>query len=180
MRTDTLIRVGGAAAILAGVLRAAGSFASAAGNEIERQSLYFIIDLLLLLGVLAVYARSHEAVGRWGAAGFLATVAGILLVRSSRAVPGLDLYPAGAALVAIGWLALGFTSWAWAHGSPLVPLLLLLSLVVGAISQVNGSAATLFAASGVLFGAAMIEAGRQLLHASRLESRRASANTVDR
>lgn len=35
------------------------------------------------------YAQSQEAVGRWGAAGFLTTVVGILLVRSSRAVPGL-------------------------------------------------------------------------------------------
>ena len=48
MRMDTLIRVGGGAAILAGVLRAVGSFASG-GSEVARQSLYFIVDLLLLL-----------------------------------------------------------------------------------------------------------------------------------
>jgi hypothetical protein len=88
MRMDTFVRVGGGAAILAGVLRAAGSFVSG-GSEVERQSLYFIVDLLLLLGVFAAYTQNHEALGRWGAAGFLTTVAGILLVRSSRAVPGL-------------------------------------------------------------------------------------------
>ena len=48
MRLSTLVRVGGVAAILAGVLRAASSFASA-GSEVERQALYFIVDLLLLL-----------------------------------------------------------------------------------------------------------------------------------
>jgi len=85
---------GGWAAILAGVLRAGGSLVSG-GSEVERQSLYFIVDLLLLLGVFAAHAQNHEALGRWGAAGFLTTVAGILLVRSSRAVSGLDLYPAG-------------------------------------------------------------------------------------
>ena len=85
MRMDTFVRVGGASAILAGVLRAAASFASR-GSEVERQMLYFIVDLLLLLGVFAAYAQNHEALGRWGAGGFLATVAGILLVRSSRAV----------------------------------------------------------------------------------------------
>jgi hypothetical protein len=68
---DTLVRIGGVSAILAGVLRAAGSFASGPG-EIEQQSLYFIVDLLLL-GVLAVYAQNHEALGRWGEGGFLAT-----------------------------------------------------------------------------------------------------------
>ena len=109
MRMDALVRAGGAAAILAGVLRAAGSFASGAGSEVERQSLYFIVDLLLLLGVLAVYAQNHAALGRWGAAGFLTTVVGILLVRSSRAVPGLDLYPAGALSVAIGWVLFSLT-----------------------------------------------------------------------
>lgn len=44
MRLNTCIRVGGGAAILAGVLRAVGSFASG-GSEVARQSLYFIIDL---------------------------------------------------------------------------------------------------------------------------------------
>ena len=64
MRPDTLLRVGGWAAIIAGVLRAAGSFASDVGGEVERQSLYFIIDFLLLVGVIAAYAQEHEVVGR--------------------------------------------------------------------------------------------------------------------
>ena len=110
MRLSTLVRVGGAAATVAGVLRAASSFVSG-GSEVERQALYFIVDLLLLLGAFAAYAQNHETVGRWGAAGFLTTVAGTLLVRSSRAVPGLDLYPAGALSVAIGWVLLTGAWW---------------------------------------------------------------------
>ena len=62
MCLSTLVRVGGAAAMLAGVLRVASSFASGA-SEVERQALYFMVDLLLLLGTFAV--------GRWGAAGLL-------------------------------------------------------------------------------------------------------------
>jgi hypothetical protein len=121
MRLSTLVRVGGAAAILAGVLRAASSFASG-GSEVERQALHFIVDLLLLLGAFAAYAQNHEAVGRWGAAGFLTTVAGTLLVRSSRAVPGLDLYPAGALSVAIGWVLLSGAWWRTAKGPAFVPV----------------------------------------------------------
>src|SRR5438094_6210699 len=134
MRTDTLVRVGGWAAILAGVLRAAGSFASG-GSEVERQSLYFIVDLLLLLGVFAAYTPNHEALERWGAAGFLTTVAGILLVRSSRAVPGLDLYPAGALSVAIGWVLLSLDWWKRATGPAFVPVLFVLSIVTGIVGQ---------------------------------------------
>jgi hypothetical protein len=161
MRLSTLVRVGGAAAILAGMLRAASSFASG-GSEIERQALYFIVDLLLLLGVFAAYAQNHEAVGRWGAAGFLTTVAGILLVRSSRALPGLDLYPAGALSVAIGWVLLSSAWWRRAKGAAFVPVLFVLSIVTGLVGQMV-SRASLFVASGVIFSAAVAGVGSQVL-----------------
>ena len=160
MRLSTLVRVGGAAAILAGVLRAASSFASG-GSEIERQALYFIVDLLLLLGAFAAYAQNHEAVGRWGAAGFLTTVA-VLLVRSSRAVPGLDLYPAGALSVAIGWVLFTGAWWRTAKGPAFVPVLFALSIVTGLVGQIV-SRASLFVASGVIFGAAVARVGGQVL-----------------
>ena len=161
MRLSALIRVGGAFAILAGVLRAASSFASG-GSEVERQALYFIVDLLLLLGAFAAYAQNHEEVGRWGAAGFLTTVAGTLLVRSSRAVPGLDLYPAGALSVAIGWVLLTGAWWRTAKGPAFVPVLFALSIVTGLVGQVV-SRASLFVASGVIFGAAVARVGGQVL-----------------
>ena len=158
MRMDTFVRGGGAAAILAGVLRAAASFAW--GSEVERQVLYLIVDLLLLLGVFAAYAQNHEALGRWGAAGFLTTVAGILLVRSSRAIPGLDLYPAGAFSVSIGWVLLSFDWRRTANGPAWVPALFALSLATGLVGHLVPRAADLFVASGVIFGAAMVGVGR--------------------
>ena len=161
MRLSTLVRVGGAAAIFAGVLRTASSFFSG-GSEVERQALYFIVDLLLLLGVFAAYAQNHEAVGRWGAAGFLTTVVGILLVRSSQTVPGLDLYPTAALSVAIGWVLLSLAWWRTASGPTFVPALFVLSIVTGLVGQIV-SRASLFVASGVIFGAAVAGAGRQVL-----------------
>jgi hypothetical protein len=161
LATRSLVRVGGASAILAGVLRVASSFASG-GSEIEPQALYFIVDLLLLLGVFAAYAQNHEAVGRWGAAGFLTTVVGILLVRSSHTVPGLDLYPAGALSVAIGWVLLSLAWWKTAKGPTFVPVLFVLSIVTGLVGLIV-SRASLFVASGVIFGAAVAGAGRQVL-----------------
>jgi hypothetical protein len=177
MRRDTLVRIGGAAAILAGVLRAAGSFPSGADSEVERQSLYFIVDLLLLLGVFAAYAQNHEVLGRWGAGGFLTTVGGILLVRSSRAVPGLDLYPAGALSVAIGWVLFSLTWWRMANGSAFVPFLFVLSIVTGLVGQRVTRAGGLFVVSGVIFGAAMVGVGRQVLLAAAAP--RNKARSVD-
>jgi len=178
MRIGTILRVGGRAAILAGVLRAAGSFASW-GSEVERQSLYFIIDLLLLLGVFTAYAQNHETLGRWGAAGFLTTVAGILLVRSSRAVPGLDLYPAGALSVAIGWVLLSLDWWKKANGASFVPLLFVLSLMTGLAGQIVQRSAPLFVASGVIFSAAMVGVGRQVLLAASAAPRNEGSSRVD-
>jgi hypothetical protein len=165
MRMDTFVRVGGASAILAGVLRAAASFASW-GSEVERQVLYFIVDLLLLLGVFAAYAQNHEALGRWGAGGFLATVAGILLVRSSRAVPGLDLYPPGAISVSIGWVLLSLDWRRTANGPAFLPVLFALSFVTGLAGQIVPGATALLVASGLIFGAAMVGVGRQVLRAA--------------
>jgi hypothetical protein len=164
MRLQTLVRIGGTAAILAGVLRAATSFASGAG-DIEQQVLYFIVDLLLLLGVLAVYAQHHQVVGVAGAVGFLATIAGILLVRSSRAIAGLDLYPIGAVTVATGWVLLSVAWWKRAQGSGFVPFLFVLSMITGSIGQLAAPASPLFLASGIIFGAAIVGVGRGVLKA---------------
>jgi len=176
MRMNTLVRVGGWAAILAGVLRAAGSFVSW-GSEVERQSLYFIVDLLLLLSVFAAYAQNHEALGRRGAAGFLTTIAGILLVRSSRAVPGLDLYPAGALSVAIGWVLLSLDWWRTANGPAFVPVLFVLSVLTGLVGQIE-HLAPLFVASGVIFGAAMVGVGRKVLLAATAARRNEAPGIV--
>jgi len=124
VRKSTLVRVGGVAAILAGLLRAYAAVAPGTGSDVQRQFLYFVVDLLLLLGSIAAYAEHHERLGRSGAGAFLITVTGLLLVRSSRAVPGLDLYPAGAASVAVGWIVLAFmwveaVTWLAVRAAPL-------------------------------------------------------------
>jgi|SRR5215471_11197926 len=179
MNTNTLLRIGGGAAVLAGVLRAVASFGPG-GSEVERQSLYLVIDLLLLLGLFTAYAQNHVAVGRWGATGFLTAVAGILVVRSSRAVPGLDLYPAGALAVAIGWVLLSTVWWRKAHGAWFVPLLLVLSLMTGLVGQIAQRSAGVFVASGVIFGAAMIGVGYQVLLTAAAAPRNEASNVEAR
>jgi hypothetical protein len=59
------------------------------------------------------------------------------------------------------------TWWKAAKGSALVPLLFLISVVIGAVGQFVPRAATLFVASGVVFGAATVGVGGQVLAAGR-------------
>ena len=76
--------------------------------------------------------------------------------------PGLDLYPAGALSVAIGWVLLSLDRWRTANGPAFVPELFVLSVLTGLVGQIEHLAA-LFVASGVVFGAAMVGVGRQIL-----------------
>jgi hypothetical protein len=161
-----LIRVGGMVAVLAGVLRALASFAPAAGDG-EQQVLYLVVDILLLFAVLAVYAHHHEALGGWGASGFLIVVTGILLVRSSRSIPGIDLYPAGAFAVVAGWVLLSAVWRRRARGSAVVLLLFAASAVAGLIGQLVPRAAALAVLSGILFGGTMIAPGEHVLRSLR-------------
>ena len=62
---DTLVRVGAAAAIVAGLLRAAAAVAPGTDGEVERQSC-ISLSTSCLLGVLAAYAQHHKALGRSG------------------------------------------------------------------------------------------------------------------
>ena len=154
MSRATLVRAGGMAAIVGGVLRAAASFAPRVGSDVQLQLLYLVIDVLLLLGVLGFYELRHEETGRTGASGFLVSLVGLAVVRSSRAIPGVDLYPVGALAFAGGVLALCLSAWRVKTLSVWVPVALLLSTLAGFMGTVVGGAGWLFVLSGVAFGVA--------------------------
>ena len=117
MSRAALIRAGGMAAMVGGVLRAAASFAPSVGSDSERQLLYLVVDMFLLLGLLGFYELCHQDVGRTGASGFLLALFGLVVVRSSRVIPGLDLYPVGALAFVGGLIALcGAAGRVKAHG----------------------------------------------------------------
>jgi hypothetical protein len=102
MSRAALIRAGGIAAIVGGVLPAAAPFAPSLGSDVERQLLYLVVDMFLLMGLLGFYELRHQDLGRTGALGFLLALVGLTVVRSSRAIPELDLYPMGALAFVVG------------------------------------------------------------------------------
>jgi hypothetical protein len=167
MSRAALIRAGGIAAILGGILRAAASFAPNVGSDIERQLLYFLVDIFLLLGLLGFYELRHQDVGRAGAFGFVLALIGLLVVRSSRVIPGLDLYPVGALLFAGGLIALTGSAWRVTMLAGWVPAAFSVSTLLGFVGSVGDNAGGLFVLSGVLFGAAFAGLGRELWLAAR-------------
>ena len=167
MSRATLVRAGAVAAIIGGVLRAAASFAPSVGSDVELQLLYFVVDVFLLLGVLGFYELRHEDIGRTGALGFVLALVGLAVVRSSRAIAGVDLYAVGALTFVSGLMALCVSAWRVKTLAVWVPVAFLASTLAGLVGTVVDGAGWLFVPSGVTFGAAFAGLGRELWSAAR-------------
>jgi hypothetical protein len=76
-RTAALVRVGAAAAVVAGALRIVSTFIPYEANSAGLEALYGVIDLCLMFGLVAVYVASAEAIGMAGLAFFLVALAGV-------------------------------------------------------------------------------------------------------
>jgi hypothetical protein len=110
LSSTTLMRWGGLAAVLAGVLRAAVSFSPSSDPAIALELLYLLIDVLILFGILGVYGFLGEQSGVAGFLGFLLAVIGTAIITGSDGEIGeVDMYAAGSAVLAIGlgFLAVG-------------------------------------------------------------------------
>jgi hypothetical protein len=166
MSRTALIRAGGMAAIVGGILRAAASFAPSVGFDIARQLLYLAVDVFLLLGLLGFYELRHQDLGPTGALGFLLALIGLVVVRSSRVIPGLDLYPVGALAFVGGLIALCGSAWSVKALAVWVPMAFVLSTLVGLAGTLVDNAGWLFVLSGVLFGAAFAGLGQEVWSAA--------------
>ena len=156
----SFVRAGGLAAIAGGVLRAAASFAAAViGSDLQRESLYVVVDVCLTLGLLAFYALNAEELGRRGVAGLALALVGIAAVRASRVISAVDLYPVGALATACGVILLAVSAWVANKLPAWVPVTLLLSTFVGLVGSVIEAASTLFVWSGIMFGVAFAALG---------------------
>ena len=154
-----LIRWGGLAAILAGLLRGIASFTPTAASA-GMQLLYFTIDVLLLLGAIGVYAFQKQETGRLGFVGFLLALIGAGLLLGHDVVNAVAfLYPVMAFLFGVGISILAIRSWA-ANTLPRWALALLItSTIVGILGYVVKGFDILFVISGVIFGIGFIGAG---------------------
>jgi hypothetical protein len=154
-----LIRWGGLAAILAGLLRGIASFTPTAAS-VGLQIFYFTIDVLLLLAAMDVYAFQKQELGRWGLFGYLLALIGAALLIGHDVVNAVAfLYPVAAFLFAVGISVLAICSWAANTFPRWVLVLLITSTVIGILGFVVKGFDILFVISGVIFGIGFIGAG---------------------
>ena len=162
MPTATLIRLGGLAAILAGVLRVGTSFIPYSNSKpgVALELLYLIIDALILLGLLGVYAYQNEVVGRWGFLGFLLALIGTAtIVGPDGKIGSVDMYVVSSLMISIGLSLLAFGAWNAKRLPRMAPLLWVMSTVVGVGGYLIGGPTVTFVIAGLAFGLAFIVAG---------------------
>ena len=162
MSTSTLIRLGGLSAILAGLLRAGSSFISylTVEQDVLLEMLYLIIDVLILIGLLGVYGYQHEKAGYLGFIGFLLSLIGTaIIVGPDGRIGSLDMYTLGATMISIGLLLLAIGTWKADQLSRWVPILWIVSTIVGIGGFLMGGLVLTFVIAGVAFGLAFVVAG---------------------
>jgi hypothetical protein len=125
--------------------------------------LYLLIDVLLLLGLLGVYAYQHAESGIWGFAGFVLAAAGLESIGGPDGKIGdVDIYTAGATLIGIGLVVLAVGSWRGHKLPRYVPTLWMFSTVVGMSGFLVAGSTILFQIAGIAFGLGFVGAGIRL------------------
>jgi len=160
LSNKSLIRWGGLAAVLAGVLRAAASLWPSVELTVTLELYYLLVDILILFGILGVYGFLAERSGVAGLLGFLLGVVGAAIIAGPDGeIGGVDMYAAGSAVLAVGLVFLAVGSWKAAMLPYWVLMLWVLTAVLGFVGARVEDLGGLFVVSGVTFGLSFIVAG---------------------
>lgn len=163
MTKTRLLRLGGLAAVVAGVLRIGAALVPTTAPAAPREWLYLIIDVSIMFGLVAVYAYQHAESGLWGLIGFALTVAGTESIGGPDGKIGdLDIYTAGATVIGVGAVFLGVGSWRARKLPRYVPVLWILSTAVGMTSFLTATSPVPYLIAGIAFGLGFIGAGLRL------------------
>jgi hypothetical protein len=159
MSSANLIRCGGLAAMIAGILRGVNSFLPSSA-ELTIELLYLLTDIFLLFGMMGLYAFQHQESGWWGFLGFLLAIIGIAVIRTGN-IAGVKIYAIGALIFAAGLILFAIGSWI-AHKLPRwVSFVWILSTIIGFVGYFIPGFSLFFVISGVLFGVGFACAGLQ-------------------
>ena len=156
MSSTNLIRLGGLAAILAGILRGVNSFVPS--DAPSAAILHLLTDIFILFGIIGIYGSQHQEARLWGFFGFLLTIIGIAIIRTG-AIAGVSLYSIGALVFAAGLSLLAVGSWIARKLPRWVPIFWVLSSIVGFIGYFVPGLSLLFVISGIIFGIGFAGAG---------------------
>ncbi len=158
-----LIRLGAWAAIAGGALRIADSFTQGVLSPAMLAALYLATDVLLLIGVAALWLRQRATLDIAGKAGLAIFVLGIVLVRA--AALGFGRYQTGATVAVLGLALYAIEALLAKRGQPWAPVAWLVSLAAGVAGAFGVAPEAMLALAGVAFGAGFIAAGVECLAA---------------
>ena len=160
MSSSTLIRLGGLAAILAGLLRVIASFLPNSIPTVELEILYFFTDVFILFGLMGLYGYQHAEVGLWGFIGFLTATVGIgSIIGPDGEISGVSMYAVGASIFGVGLTLLAIGVWKANKLPHWIPLLWVILTIIGFIGYFAKGYNLLFVISGIMFGVSYAGAG---------------------
>ena len=137
MNDRTLLRLAGAAAVLAGAIRIAVSFMPW-GHTVMDELVASTIDVLLLFGLMGIYLAQRAALGWFGLAAFALAETGIASIIGPDTVSfGIDTYQAGVAAISIGLAWLSVVMLLKRAGPAAAAVCWIASLIVLSIAQSN-------------------------------------------
>ncbi|WP_373538734.1 hypothetical protein [Chamaesiphon sp.] len=165
MSSTNLIRLGGLAAIVAGILRGINSFLSSSNPNITTSILYLLTDISLLFGIMGIYSFQHQESRLWGVYGFIFAIVGIAIIRTGS-ISGTNLYPIGASIFTVGMSLFAVGSWIARKLPHWVSVLWVLSTLVGFMGYFIPGLNLLFVLSGVIFGIGFAGAGMKIWSAT--------------
>jgi hypothetical protein len=165
MASATLIRLGGLAAILAGILRGINSFVPSNAPSSAIAILYLVTDIFILFGISGLYGFLHQEVRLWGFFGFLLAIIGIAMIRTG-AIAEVNLYPIGALSFTLGLSLFAVGSWIARMLPQWVSIFWVLSMIVGFVGYFIPGLSLLLVISGIIFGTGFAGAGIKMLSAT--------------
>jgi hypothetical protein len=160
MSSANLIRLGGIAAIIAGILRGINSFLPSDTPVVTIEILYLITDIFILFGIMGLYGFQRQESGWWGFCGFLLAIIGTgMIIGPDGSISGVNMYPVGSLIFAAGLSLLAVGSWIVNKLPRWIPVFWVLSTILGFIGYFSPGLNLLFVISGVIFGIGFAGAG---------------------
>lgn len=165
MSGATLIRLGGLAAAIAGILRGINSVLPSTLPEDALALLYLLTDIFLLFGMMGLYGFQYRKSGACGLVGFLLTIIGLAIIRTGT-LSGVNLYPVGALTFAAGLSAFAVGSWIARSLPKWISVVWITSTIIGFFGYFSPHLSPLFVLSGLLFGTGFFGAGFKVFSAA--------------
>ena len=162
MTRQRFVKLGALCALLGGVLRIMTSFIPFMPGSLPLELLYAFIDIVMMLGLAAVYLPVAERLGGTGFFFFAVAFTGFAsIVGPDPEFAGVSMYQLGTTIIVAGLagLAVVMLLSGWLRAAALFWLLTFLAGLGYALTGV----VELFPVAGILFGTGFILAGWQLL-----------------